>query len=628
MNFLTPLAAAFAVLLPLVVLMYLLKLKRRRVVVPSTLLWRRSVQDLVANAPFQKLRNNLLLYIQLLILSLLIFGLMRPTMRLAGLRGETVILLIDTSASMQSLDKDGRARLERAKESAVRLVDSMASGDEMIAVAFNNKTQVAQTVTGDKEALRKAVRDLKAVDTETDLREAVLILTDLVTVVGAEGERRPKPNTRTVLISDGALGPSAALLVDIPNLEYVRVGDRTDNVGVADLDIRQSFSGTFEYQVFASLENCGAEAAQRYVELNVNGEVLDLKQVPVDSGKVAAVVFTTGERLSGVAQVTVQGDDALAVDNVARGILAPKSTVNVLLVSRGNYFLEKAFNVDPNVNVSRIAPSEYTPRSDYDLTIFDDCTFPKLEPGNYIFINSVPEDLSFKATGETIELPRTTILDWNRVHPLTRFINLEKIVIQKAKRIEAPDAASILAESESAPMLVLYEKDLTRMLVIPFNLFQSDWPLQVSFPIFVANVMDYFTRSLKTTAKPLYHTGDIVPIYPDKVSSAVTVKSPQGEETRYPLDAVSTVYYTRTDRAGVYEVRYEKSEKPDSFVVNLLSARESDIRPVESLDIGGRKIQGQTDVVRTNQEVWPWILLGALGFLCLEWWIYCRRAWV
>jgi len=628
MSFLTPFAAAFAVLLPLVVLMYLLKLKRRRVIVPSTLLWRRSVQDLVANAPFQKLRNNLLLYIQLLILALLIFGLMRPTMKLAGLRGETVVLLIDTSASMEAKDADGRPRLEKAKNAALNLVDSMSGGDQMIIVAFNNKTQVVQTVTGDKESLRQAIRSLHTVDTSTDLREAVLILTDLVTTVGSEGERQARTDTRTVVVSDGELGPSAGLLVDIPNLEYVKVGDAADNVGIVDLDIRQAFSGTFEYQVFTSLLNTGGEDVERFVELSVNGEVLDLKQVEIPAGKTTGVVFTTGERLSGIAQVKIQGEDALAVDNVARGILAPKSDVNVLIVTRGNYFLEKVFNVDPNVNVARIAPSEYSPRSDYDLTVFDNCAVPGLEPGNYVFINSVPEGLGFKVADEPVEQPMTAIIDWNRVHPLTRFVNFEKIIIQKTMNVEPPSAATVLAESEAAPMLMLYEKDLTRMLIIPFNLFQSDWPLQVSFPIFTANLMDYFTRSLKTTAKPLYKSGDIVPVYPDKESTQVSIRDPKGDETRFPLDAVSTVYYTQTDLTGIYQVLYEKAQTPEYFVVNLLSPLESDIEPVEALNVGGRKIQGQEGVIRTNQEVWPWFLLAALGFLCLEWWIYCRRAWV
>lgn len=627
MNFLAPLSFLFAVLLPLVVLMYLLKLKRQRRVMPSTLLWRRAVEDLVANAPFQKLRNNLLLFLQLLILALLIVGLARPTMRLVNLKGRTLILLIDISASMSSLNKDRRPRIEHAREAALRLVDSLGGNDQAIVVTFSNKTQIVQTSTADREALRRAIRALQPLDTPTDLQEAALILTDLVTVVDSEGKRIPRPEAQVVLISDGAVGSSAELLVDFPNLEYITIGDSWNNVGLTELDIRQTFSGTFEYQVFANVLNAGENAEERFVELSLGGEVLDMKRVRLEPGETSSVVFTTGEPLSGIAQVAIQGTDDFPLDNLVRGIFAPKSALNVLLVTKSNYFLEQVLGVDSHLQVSRITPAEYKPRSDYDLTIFDNCSFPDLMSGNYLFINSVPREPGFKVADESLQRP--AIIDFNRMHPLMRFVNLERILIYNALRItEYPDTALVLAESELAPMLLLYEKEPIRMLVIPFDLKNSDWPLQVSFPIFMSNILDYFTRSLQTTARAAYRSGDIVPIYADRVSSKVAVQRPDDQETVFPLEAASTVYFTQTERVGIYQLLYEKANESKPFCVNLLSESESNIAPVATLQIGGRKIEGQSEVLRTNQEVWLWFVALGLAFLIVEWLIYCRRAWV
>ena len=63
MGFIAPLAAgiAAAIAVPALVSLYFLKLKRKRMVIPSTLLWQRAVQDLQVNAPFQKIKNNLVL---------------------------------------------------------------------------------------------------------------------------------------------------------------------------------------------------------------------------------------------------------------------------------------------------------------------------------------------------------------------------------------------------------------------------------------------------------------------------------------------------------------------------------------------------------------------------------------
>ena len=53
---------------PLIVLLYFLKLRREPLEVPSTYLWARTVEDLHVNSIWQKLRRNLLLFLQLLLL--------------------------------------------------------------------------------------------------------------------------------------------------------------------------------------------------------------------------------------------------------------------------------------------------------------------------------------------------------------------------------------------------------------------------------------------------------------------------------------------------------------------------------------------------------------------------------
>ena len=106
MPFLAPLALAGLLFMPLVIAMYLLKLRRDEAVVPSTLLWQRLVADVEANAPWQRLRRSLLLLLQLLLVLILVFLAARPFLeRPAGLAGD-LVLVIDTSASMQATDVD------------------------------------------------------------------------------------------------------------------------------------------------------------------------------------------------------------------------------------------------------------------------------------------------------------------------------------------------------------------------------------------------------------------------------------------------------------------------------------------------------------------------------------------
>ena len=144
MRFLAPIAFWFAAAIPVVILFYLLKRKRQVRLVSSTLLWQKFLAETQASAPFQRLRHNWLLILQLLMLALAILALARPYFsgKLAG--GSLQVIILDASASMQSID-EAPSRFEKARAEALQLVNSLRDTDRMVVLLAAAVTEVKQS---------------------------------------------------------------------------------------------------------------------------------------------------------------------------------------------------------------------------------------------------------------------------------------------------------------------------------------------------------------------------------------------------------------------------------------------------------------------------------------------------
>jgi len=128
MNFLIPLGFLGLLAGIPIVMLYFLKLRRQKRIVPSTLLWKKVINDLHVNSPFQRLKYSLLLLLQLLIVLLLAFALSRPFLNMPAAQSKHLILMIDTSASMQTRDVQADPQLPGTEKYVTRLAGSRPAG--------------------------------------------------------------------------------------------------------------------------------------------------------------------------------------------------------------------------------------------------------------------------------------------------------------------------------------------------------------------------------------------------------------------------------------------------------------------------------------------------------------------
>jgi len=164
LSFLAPPWALLGLIAIPIILLYVLRQKRPDLPVSSTLLWSKTLADMRASTPFQKLRRNLLLLLQLLILAALVFTLMRPVVQAQASGSEAGIIVIDATASMQTHDGGAdESRLDRAKVEAQALVDRMRPGDRFMLIADGGGMgQVRSGFSSSKSELKSLIDSVKA----------------------------------------------------------------------------------------------------------------------------------------------------------------------------------------------------------------------------------------------------------------------------------------------------------------------------------------------------------------------------------------------------------------------------------------------------------------------------------
>jgi len=634
MNFVAPLGLLFALFLPAVILLYLLKLKRIDMPISSTLLWRRSLEDLKANTPFQKLRRNLLLFLQLAVISLLTLALARPVLNLGGLRGQSFIVLIDNSASMSATDVKPN-RLEAAKRQAIELVNDMSLGDRMMVVSFSQGARVLTPFDQDKASLRRVIQNIAPADTPTEVEEAFRVAASAAEVAA---------NPEVFIFSDGRFPIPADALPGRINPRYVPVGESGENIGIVDLVVRKDFTLEGRYEILAGIQNFGQQEHEIYLDLWGEGEaagevasstaapsgqpqterkLMDSRKITLGPGAVDTIIFKDPGTFPRQIEVILDSPDALAADNHAWALIPQEKEIQVLLVTKGNYYLQRVLNLNPQARLFVTTPEAFSRPENYGLIVFDSFSPPALIAGNYVFINQIPP-LPDWSIGDAIQLP--ALVDWNRTHPLTRYLNLDNLVINRCRNIGIPAWAEVIAESRETPLIAAFQDQEIQGVVIAFDIYDSDWPLRVSYPIFFSNLINWF-HAEAGMSNGMKKTGEILVLDPPEDLTQPAVLSPPRplQEQIFTFTGANPIYFDKTTARGIYEYRTGGGIRKQ-YAVNLLSPQESQIAPQPSLNLQGTEVEGEAASVAANREIWRNLALAALLVLLIEWFVYVKRA--
>ena len=618
MTFLNTWAIAFAGIAPLIVLLYLLKLKRRSLPVSTLMFWQRVLLENRRRAFFQKLRQLLSLLLHLLIFALILAALARPTFDRLVREGASTVLIVDTRARMQAVE-GGESRFERARKLAAGYARQASAQRQMAILSVNAASTVAAPFTDDEKPLVEALDTLAVTDAGGDLAAAVRLARDLL--ASRKGEKR------IVVFTDRAPAEN------LPEVEYVATGSSHDNVAITRLAARPLLNSPQTSEVLLELRNFGASTARGNVEISHDGRLLDVKPFEIAPGGRKLDIFPsvprTGSSARGWLTARIDTPDALAADNTAYAVLPSPPTRRVLLVSKGNWFLEKLLAADHGLKFELLSPESYTPAlaKKFDVVILDNCTVGKFdgasETPSFLFLRQTP----FSAGPEIIEQPLVTDLDAS--HPALRLVSLQNVTVVRAATLARPAdgdgwkwQAPIRAFDH--PLLIVGERrtpaGARRVAALAFDVAESDLPLRVAFPLLISNTLQWLAGDAAETTRA-FTAGETIPLGAGE--TLWTVPQTKFIRDARPESAQLASGFFQPLASGFYLLQQPGSAR--WIAVNTFSEAESDLRS-DSIPSGpAPSLRPITLAALGGWPLWRYLALAAFALFAFEWWLYHRR---
>ena len=542
--------------------LYMLKRRFEEHEVPSTYLWRRMLADQNANRPFQKLRKNLLMLLQLAVVALLALALMHPATK--GLAGGDYVLIFDTSLSMRADD-----RMEQAKERALRMVDEMAAGSSVTVITAGNEVETPLSRSEDLVRVKQTISSVRAGYAGAALDRAVSLAQAMAREIGG---------LNVVVFSDNYEAPEG--------IRTINAGRGAENRAILSVKLARRADANEAVVVVANY----GEACDVTLEIEADGALWDVHTVSLEKEQTLGVSFTLPDDVQAV-HARIRQSDALAEDNEAWGV--PQETRSHVVAYAGdkNVFLETAIGLREDVELVKTdfeglasAKAEMYVAVQNGLTVISRTGATSITAGE--------EKLA--ENGSLVVSNREALMDG---------VSVDGVAIRSYR----PLTGGRTLLSLNGDTLISADDD---SVVFGFDLHNTNFPLRLGFPVLMRNLLSEMLEET-TLATDSLKAGDTLRFSAASESRA-EVMDPDGIRMTLPCALNKPGLYTlsQTARDDVRETQ---------FVVGL-NAAELDVREVApSVNAGAGNAQRAAgrDYVRL-------LVCLALAVSMVEWWVSRR----
>ncbi|MCQ2520844.1 MAG: VWA domain-containing protein [Lachnospiraceae bacterium] len=581
----------FLIAVPIIIILYILRPKGVERRNSSNLLWSLLVKNRAAKTTFEKFVKNILMFVQILLTLLLVFALMSPFIKTEGVVNDNVILLFDTSYSMQTENGKGETRLEEAISDAKGYIKGSTNTTYTILARNAGNTQILAVGATDAKSVTPVLENITPSMDKGDLVGVADTIESLM--IDENGEK----NAKIIIFTDGNGLQDAKVYADRYGADVMICGEASYNLSN---DYTVCSAGTNGYDIMVSVTNYSDVDAQTDVTIFDNaGNILAVSPLKIAPGQ-SAMCFVEDvdtqasgfySELSGI-RFDGKASDSLPADNKSYGVASLSTQINAALVGGGNTYLEKAVSVISGTTPVVLDNARSAYRGTYTTLIFDKGTFQESDDYGTVTGRIIFDGEDYKDTASRVKINFEDT-------PLTKGMKGFSLGVNEVRLYELPTWAKPFMTYDDQVVAYYGEHDGVRDVVIGFDIRETDFALLAEFPVFMANTLSYLagTEILDDT---IYFVGEPLTFEPG-------------------VDQSKYVQFT-TQNPGLYNIG--TTEEPAFYAVRLRTATESNTF-VDAEDITSGKNQVKTAIVkRALRNIF---IIAALVILLVEWIIYVRQ---
>lgn len=578
--------------IPPVIMLYILKRKYKEEVISSSLLWKEVYKNTRANTPWEKFKKNIMLLLQIIIILSIILALMSPFINIGGKTYKNVIIVVDNTASMNTMYDDKLSRLEKGKLLAKEYLNSTREGTKAYIISYDGNSNLLLNGEFNKFNSESIINNISKSYNTGDISDVLSFVKAIGDGIGEEYE--------ALIFTDKQTSIS-----DI-NGKLVYLGNSGLNASIDNIS-HKVVDG--KIKVIANVTNNGNKEYEGDFSLYNGDKLLEVNKINLGVSESKTLSFELDSLSDDYLKGELSRKDILMEDNTYYHVINENKVKKVLLVTDENVFLEKAFGIIENTEVYKTNdPNNITENDEYDLYVFDN-KMPEVIPngGNILFIN--PSSNEFFNVLNGGEMGQAKAIKG----AVSSYLENTQFTLSEYKIIETPYYGTNILTIDDNSIGFKGEVNDRKIAALSFDLHSTDFALKKEFPILIYELGEELI-STGMVYKNNFTAGEKIVVKSSDFESEINVTYPNGEikELKSGDELKGNL------ELGIYKIN--QNDNKESFSVNFPSLSESNTS-IEEVGENNNIVDGKSNLKSGFNMTRVFILLAIL-VVAFEWIFY------